>query len=242
MQAEVWKRGYWAALHLLSAANLARMSYAIEQEILAGDRSESNVLRHRACITGAILTSVAFLEATANELFADAAERLPGLKGPGAEFPIGVVSGALAGLSDDAINRFRNLWNLNIPRRASYSILEKFEIAVVLADKEPFDRGSTPYQEIQLLVKLRNEWIHYEPSWTAEHEERSPRGIEMLEGHFPPAPSRDKNTGKFSLHDCISHGCAEWAVLSTVKFTDEFFKKMGIRSNYENFRTKILTR
>lgn len=91
-------------------------------------------------------------------------------------------------------------------------------------------------------MKLRNEWIHYEPAWMAEHEEGAPRGIEVLEGHFPSAPSRNKDLGKFSLHDCISHGCAEWGVVSAVEFADQFFRKMGIRPNFEQWRSKIVTR
>jgi hypothetical protein len=130
----VWKRGYWAGLHLLSAANLARISYAAEQEMLAGNRSDSNVLQHRACVIGSLFTSVAFLEATANEFFADAADLMPELKKAGIETPFGVLSGALNGLSEEAIKRLGNLWNLGVPRRASYSVLEKFEIAVALAD------------------------------------------------------------------------------------------------------------
>jgi hypothetical protein len=76
----------------------------------------------------------------------------------------------------------------------------------------------------------------------AEHEEGAPRGIEVLEGHFPSAPSRNKDLGKFSLHDCISHGCAEWGVVSAVEFADQFFRKMGIRPNFEQWRSKIVTR
>jgi hypothetical protein len=234
-----WTRGYWAGLHLLSAANLARVGYAAEQEMLAGNRTESTLLQHRACIIGSIFTSVAFLETTANEFFGDATDSPPTLTG--LQRPVGVISGALSGLDEEAIRRVGNLWSLGVPRRASYSILEKFEIAVALADREPFDRGAKPYQEVKLLVMLRNEWIHYEPAWMAEHEERAPRGIETLEGHFPFAP-RNKDIEKFSLHHCISHGCAEWGVLSAVEFADHFFRKMGVRPNFEHWRSKIVTR
>ena len=196
----VWTREHWAGLLLLSAANLARMSYAIEQEMLAGSRSESNALQHRACVIGATFTSVAFLEATANECFADAAEA-PAFNEAGFNVPFGIIAGSLDGLSEEAIHRLGNSWNLGVPRRASYPILDKFEIALALADKEPFDRGAKPYQEVRLLVKLRNEWIHYEPYVDGTARET--------------APARNRGTGRsFSAGSVSKQGRREILIAS----------------------------
>ena len=126
---------------------------------------------------GAIFTSVAFLEATVNEFFADAADDLPGLREFGILKKSGTATRVLKGIDNQLVNRLGKLWKLGVPRRAPYSILNKFEVALALADKEPFDQGAKPYQEVKLLVTLRNEWIHYEPGWRAEHDGFSPRGI-----------------------------------------------------------------
>lgn len=231
-------RSYWGALHLLSAANLARQSYRLEQEILHGNRGCDHVYQHRACVTGAVFTSVAFLESTANELFADAVDSSPlDITHLGVRFTLP----SLVGLDDAAIDKLARLWNLGIPKRASYSVTDKFEVALAALDKEPFNRGAPSFQNVKLLIMLRNEWIHYEPAWhrRGDHPVRRHR-IEALKGLFPPNP-QPANPGEFTLHQCVSHGCAEWSVKSSIAFADEFFRKTGIRANYQQIRSKLVT-
>lgn len=165
-----WSRSYWASLHLISATALTRFSFQLESRLLAGESEGVFSQERRACVTGAILTSVAFLEATANELFSDAADVVPGIPGAASST---LMLGRLNGLTADTIQRYRAMWKLSVPRRANYQVLNKFEIALALADKEPFDRGSRVYQEAALLIKLRNSLIHYEPSWAPRGEDKA---------------------------------------------------------------------
>jgi hypothetical protein len=34
-----------------------------------------------------------------------------------------------------------------------------------IGSKQIFDAGAPPYQDVNLLVKLRNNLVHYEPEW-----------------------------------------------------------------------------
>src|SRR3546814_10041319 len=61
------------------------------------------------------------------------------------------------------------LWEKGIPRTAAYPILDKYEIALELNDKSPIDSGTNPYQDVKLLVELRNALIHYEPETIVGH-------------------------------------------------------------------------
>ncbi len=53
--------------------------------------------------------------------------------------------------------------NQDFPRTASYPILDKYEIALELNGMDPISNSSNPYQDVKLLVDLRNSLIHYEP-------------------------------------------------------------------------------
>jgi len=67
-------------------------------------------MEHQATVTASLFMAVSFLEATVNELFADAADEAPGR--------------SWANLSvRDLLGR---MWRNGVPRTASYSILDKY--------------------------------------------------------------------------------------------------------------------
>ncbi|GAI67178.1 unnamed protein product, partial [marine sediment metagenome] len=59
-----------------------------------------------------------------------------------------------------------------------------------------------------------------------------------LKGKFSLNPlAADSNT--FYPHKCLSHGCAEWAVVSCEKFVTDFFTRMKIASVYGDLKSKL---
>jgi hypothetical protein len=143
----VTKREYLSISHIQSAALLARLVAKIESTYI--ERSEEFFFQHRTYVIAAIFFSVSFLEATINELFADIADN--GEKA--------------TQLDPNTKILMANMWKLDIPRTARFSILEKFQIALTLASKEMFEKGKSPYQDAALLITLRNSLVHYEPEW-----------------------------------------------------------------------------
>jgi len=73
-----------------------------------------------------------FFEATINEIFCDTIDSPDSLKA----------------LSKEKIHLLSNMWNLHLPRSASYPIMDKYQIALIL-----------------LLIQLWNALMHYEPAW-----------------------------------------------------------------------------
>ncbi|WP_222125190.1 hypothetical protein [Paenibacillus xylanexedens] len=59
----------------------------------------------------------------------------------------------------------------SLPKTAKYSILEKYQIALTLADKNLFKKGVSPYQDVYLLIQVRNAITHYEPEWVTTESE-----------------------------------------------------------------------
>ena len=224
-------RTYFSIQHLESAALFARNAYDIEKNY-NGIFSVELFSQHRAYVTGSILSSAFFLEAAINELFADTVE-------PNSEIA--------KKIDPTTFQMLGKMWNLGVPRTAGFTILQKYEIALSVAQKQVFDCGKAPYQDVGLLVRLRNSLVHYEPEWikTPSSDDFGPDDIHKYEKGF---------TGKFLVNPlagqgnpfypdkCLGYGCAEWAVNSSINFADDFFLRMGLLPPYDHVRNRLSTR
>jgi hypothetical protein len=222
------KRTYLSIVHIQAATLFARLVAKIEKTYT--ERTKELFEEHRAYVTGSIFSAVSFLEATINELFADAADNVE----------------MAQSLDSHTRQLMAKMWRRGIPRRAGYSVPEKFQIALILGGKEVFDEGMSPYQDIAVLVKLRNALVHYEPEWVTTFSEAEPDAVtiqrldKMLRGKFMLNPMTVE-ADTFFPNRCLSHGCASWAVYSSLKFADAFFVKMNLPIPYQHVRSRLST-
>lgn len=221
--------------YLQSAYFFCKQGYDIEKTFLETNNLTQEIRNHHfAYVSNALLSSVSFLEATINELFANASEYPP-------EWNV-----ITQDQNKKIIELFQKMWALDIPRTAHYPIVKKYEIALALAGKTTFDTGMPPYQNTKSVIQLRNYLMHYEPEWIEvqpgignianEHKLKK-----ILKGKFSENPLAYK-TEPFFPQKCIGHGCAEWAIENCIAFTDEFFQNLEISSPYESLKEKIITR
>lgn len=224
-------RKYFSIQHIQSAALFAMHAYSIEKNY-DGVFSDELFSHHSSYVTGSILSSVFFLEATINELFADTLEP---------------HSQIVKKLNQATIQLMVKMWKLGVPKTANFKILQKYQIALELAQKKIFDAGAQPYQDVNLLVKLRNDLVHYEPESvkSPSSDDFGPADIhryeKMLSGKFLANPLTGQGN-PFYPDKCLGHGCAEWAVNSSVKFVDDFFSRMGLFSPYDHVRDRLNTK
>ncbi|AZD68297.1 hypothetical protein SAMN04489802_2104 [Pseudomonas chlororaphis] len=227
-QVTMSSRHYLSISHLSAASLFAERSTELEPKLTLGENESTNGLReHNACIVSTIMLSAAFLEATINEFFSDCAED-----------PYAKVA------TLPTCKLMAKLWSRGIPKTASYSILEKYEIALDLNEKQPFDKSSHPYQDVKLLVELRNALIHYEPETI-----QLPTG--MLEEQRELHKFEKKFRGKFELNSLtgagnafypdkmLGSGCARWAVKSAVALTDTFYSRFSLKPMYDHVRAQF---
>ena len=192
--------------HMLSAAHFARQSAIIEKSYKDGITDELRA-EHRAYVTGAIIVSVASLEATINEVFISAIDNDNLFKDFDPSIP-------------KVLSEF---WTWDVVERSS--ILEKYRCVLAVANKEAFDHGNPPYQEVNDLIKLRNALVHYKPEWDTDLKNH--KGIEnRLKSRFNINPFSHDNDAFFPKK-CLGHGCAEWSVQSVIKFIEDFYNRMG---------------
>jgi hypothetical protein len=191
--------------HLGAAAFFASEARGIEAATSTPD--DSVKAKHRAHVTAAVLCSVAFLEASINELHLSARDQ---------------DSTALPTFDSRLFQMFGLFWE----QVEMYPTLKKHQVALVLAGKDQFDRGTSPYQEAEALVKLRDCLIHYKPEWddeTGHHQKLEDR----LRNRFALNPYAAAGALWFP-HRCLGAGCAEWSVATTYVFSDDFCSRLQI--------------
>jgi hypothetical protein len=101
---------------------------------------------HRAYVVGAILTSVASLEARINEFYLDATDNL---------------LGSILDVGQQAL--LAELWKPLDEKKVP--ILQKYQIALTAIGRGKFDTSRGPYQDVALLIGLRNMLVHFKPEW-----------------------------------------------------------------------------
>lgn len=227
------QRTYFSICHIQSAAFLARCAGKIERENADVEKPRAQhstiLIKHRAYVVGSILSATCFLEAQINEFFADANDRR-------AEQLLGLTASTMATMG--------TLWRHGIPRTARHGILEKYQLLLALAEVPTFDTGAPPFQDVHLLVLLRNDLVHYEPHWisadTGEDSAQDGRHqIEkMLHSKFPPNPLAGAGN-PFYPDKCLGHGCAAWAVASCLALSDEFASRLSIQASYDHVRADL---
>lgn len=192
--------------HLYAARHMADLACEIEKENV-GTADAEVIRRHRAYVIAAILSAAAFLEASINELYLEVQDHLA---------------------NGNPANRRRVL---AVPAHfwsevARPPILHKYQLALVVADAEPFDEGRSPFREVDGLVALRDALVHGRHEWRDSHGRR--QNLERrLRAKFPHNALAKEGDPEFP-DQLLGAGCAMWAVRVAEKFSNEFCHRMAI--------------
>ena len=186
------------------------MAKKIEEK--GSDNKYFQRVTHNSFVTNSIISSVCALESYINEWFA----RFEHLK------PDSSSDAKLIG----------ELWELGIPRTASYPILKKYQIALMLSKQDLFDESAEPFQSASILIRLRNALVHYEPTF-------EPIDHADYDGSFKPHSLTKKLQGRFSLNPLVQdwaplwtnkilgYGCANWSAETALALINMFNELSG---------------
>jgi len=228
-------RDCFSVRYIQSAALLCRLAFAIEQEYREGEEVPADpLLRHEVFTLNAVLSSVSFLESTINELHADATDE---------EYFF--IDDKHEALLRTIGKQWRNAKNFD---RAP--MLTKYQTILAIAGQPGFEEGDQAFTNVRILNEIRNHLLHYTREWVVIRKRRAP-GQEtestadyfekVLYRKFAPNPLAGKNV-PFFPDKCLGHGCAEWAIMNSIIFTDEFFRRLGLPVPYEGIRDELGTR
>lgn len=214
-------RAYLSSHHLWAAKHFRELTELREKAI---SRKPVFDIEHRSYATGSILFSVAFLEAAINEFYQDSFDQHDSYLKP---------------LEQDSKQRLSYLWRLTEENNKSpFSILEKYQLALVTCGKQQLSVGDRPYQDVALVIKLRNELVHYKPKSLGAH--RSHKLEKQLRGKFAENQLMSTSNNPYFPDKCLGAGCAGWAVKAVEDFANEFFASCGLKPNYQSVSFNVV--
>jgi hypothetical protein len=179
---------------------------------------------HRSAAIGSILSSVGFLEASINEFFASSQHDNLNLSG-----------GALPEHDRQVVAAASDLVGKN------KTTLDRYQLALHLLHYDPFDHGLEPYQDANLLVRLRNAIVHYTPQWRPHADGPTTDKLSLaLEGKgFPQNPFTGAGN-PFLLDRCLGHGCTTWAWQASLALVDDFLRRAGVSGVHHQMRELLV--
>jgi hypothetical protein len=226
-----------AHIHLHSAHILSEKTVEVESRHDSSQQpSEALTDEYMAYATGTIFVSVAFLKALGYK------KRDP-------------QNGTLKKLHPKVITAMANAWEIgtdwgnepslrqflrdprkNLPER--WFILDKYQLALYLADDPPysklFDKKGKLWEDVTLLVDLRNYLTHHKPEWIAFPPEEEPYKAEKDETTRLLRELRNRGftnalyPGEGSIFTLLGSKSSCWAVSTSVTFVKEFRDKMPL--------------
>jgi hypothetical protein len=209
-------RSSFTVTFMCACAGFARQASDIE---VANPNSidDATCIEHRGLVIAAVMQSVAALEAESWEVTSF---------GPGHHL-------GSNGIDVQALNFLQPLAGI-IDRE---SVLNRYWMILHLLRRPPLDRGTQPWQDADLLVRLRNELVHYKSKWGQEMERQ--KLFKLLKDLHHPSPPFVKGGMNFFPHECLSAACAKWAVRTAAAFIESFYDRLDIPSPLKPYSTHL---
>jgi hypothetical protein len=241
-------RDYLSDSHRHSMQLFARLSGRVERQFKTGElpaeEYENLSANHTSFVIACVQSSVAFLESSIGEIYTDAKDRAGHYIDSDTMFlppvsPVEMKINAeyreatrerreatclkqewISGLSDYYTSRkYRNAYTV-----------DKYNVALKIMGKEQFDPADPHFQDVQLLIFLRNRLVHSEPQ-SAKILGVHGGGLatnhtweQRLEATFPV-----NVLGAVSApNKYFTYYLADWASKVSFKFAQTFFERIEI--------------
>lgn len=220
-------RTYYSLQHIQSAAYMALTSERLEESLDSKESHEISILR--AYSVSALFSSVAFLEALANEIYADSFSKSAWLN------PLYVCDDFdelfLVNTSSISKTQFREL----------KTITQKFNYYLEFSGLNKINDVLT--EDVVKLIKLRNTLIHYKAGYldVGTKEMLSQKALsrsDVFKGLSEKFAYR-KEANPTDACKWIGAGLAQWSVETVLAYSDEFFKIIRITPIYKDPQYRI---
>jgi hypothetical protein len=199
-----WSRDRLSRHHIISAHHFSRSAERIEK--LGGDVPQDEKWMYRAFVTASVLSSVAYLSASINELYLEVRK--------------------LSNSGEPHVRRELDLLVEAWPRISRVQVLQRYQLALAVADADQYNPGQMPYLDADSLIRLRDALISYGADWGDERGKR--HTLESrLRDKFDPSPLVSSRRPWFPDR-CLGAGCAKWAVETVQVFTNDFYARMAL--------------
>lgn len=217
---------YYSIQHVQAAAHFSARATRLERRAQLISQLPMASVAYKGNVISSIFTTVSFLEALANELFADAAKD---------------DGGNLTQLSPE--QRSTIAANLSTEGFERSQVMSKYRILLQSAGCPPIGRGDSLHQHVDTAIQLRNALVHYK----AEFFDVGTEGM-VRDGSFMGGNLSARIRGKFphrlgsspmESDSWVSAGCSRWVLQASLAFTDELFSRLSVTPLYAHVRSNI---
>jgi len=270
-------RDYLSMDHICSAAFFARKVHEIEERYNKSPKPKQNptdrqLYEHTAYAINSIFAARAYLEAVINHVFLDAVQYADGnvphdsivasltpeiVRNMATAWGSGVDSSKFGNrvaflVSRSSTNKGKTIFKSSVERWGPAE--NKYQCALVLAGKEPFDGTEGELKSVCVLRMLRNELVHHKPTWITYdlgeelyrsegfHLDKLANELKIqLTKYYVTKYGKDPNSinpnpiknqlDPYSIHfprGYLGATCAAWGIKSSMDFTEKFFSNMEI--------------
>ncbi|HEX6574935.1 MAG TPA: hypothetical protein VF042_08170 [Gemmatimonadaceae bacterium] len=199
-----WSRDRLSRHHIISAHHFAQNAGKIEE--LGGDVPQDEKWMYRAFVTAAVLSSVAYLSASINELYLEVRK--------------------LSQSGEPHVRRELDLLVEAWPRISRVQVLQRYQLALAVADADQYNPARMPYLDAESLIRLRDALLSYDAEWDDERGKRHTLESRLAQ-KFAPSPLVSSRRPWFPDR-CLGAGCAKWAVETVQTFTNDFYARMAL--------------
>ena len=199
--------------HLYMAILFADKAKTIEDEY---DDPELKRTEHRFYATGSVIAAFSFVEACINELI------YTGLRANDVEARLDLPHAAALDIIQDYT--FVNFEHMGT--------LDKYKLMLAIADEDQFNTHGEMYENMSLVNTLRNALIHHTPQFDVPSADNTEQYMgDKLDGKFETSPFVSESA-LFFPYQCMSFGCAKWAIESCLSFTETFYSRVDVSKPY----------
>lgn len=198
-------------------------------ELYKKDRTKMGLISPlRSYVTSSIFHSVAFMEARINELLVNA------------------KNGLSPWDKDKKDTYFAKLERtIKISGLERLTTLDKYQIVLELLSMPQFETNERIYQDVDLLRRIRNKLIHFEPDRFVYVQPEKPseehKLLRALKGKFELNIIAD-DMGRRNFPDILlGQGCASWSARSALVFVQNFDQAIELPISNEKILEELET-
>jgi hypothetical protein len=105
---------------------------------------------------------------------------------------------------------------------------DKYRRLALLMDKVP-DLGTEAWNDVRLLIKFRNEFMHFRPAWE-EDSVHEGKFVTELRKKIPVVAAFQR---KFMFpYGFMTYGCAKWAIRTVLTFSSEYGRLLAVEDRF----------
>jgi hypothetical protein len=139
-----------------------------------------------------------------------------------------LIQNILDGSTGLLLTESRKLLLEELKNERSGNAIGRYRQAALLFEKVP-DKGRSSWQDADLLVKFRNSFMHFKPSWDKDNIHND--GLVRALRQKIPMVASYKGTFLFPI-SLMTYGCTKWAVQTVLTFSSEIEILMGVKGPF----------